>query len=148
MESIVEHGVGNKSARVVGFFHVAITSKRVAVTTVDCAPRNIIAFQLVGIERLDVSSVILVKVGEVIVEENRLTHIFGDGKSQVADVGVDFYSCVDGSADIGLVSPPGVDGGIRTFEGRMNVVAGHCLVIIVGRAGALVEQSEYSNRSS
>ena len=52
----------------------------VAVTVVDLIGCSRYAFQLVGIERFDIASVILIKVGELIIEQDRSLHVVVDAE--------------------------------------------------------------------
>lgn len=54
---------------------IAIQSERFAVTVFEIASFDRLALQLVGIERLDVSAMVLVKVGKLVVEQDGWLHV-------------------------------------------------------------------------
>ena len=66
-DSIVENGVGNQTAGVI-CFSVGCQFQRITGAAVDCAVALGIAFELIGVKRLDVSSVVLIEIREFIVE--------------------------------------------------------------------------------
>jgi hypothetical protein len=64
----VENGVGNQAARIDGY--VANGTEWVAVAVVEVFGADELAQELVRVEALDIATVVLVKVGEAVVEED------------------------------------------------------------------------------
>ncbi len=70
--------------------------------------RDSLSRKLVGVERLGVSSVILVEVRELVVEEHRGLHLIGNREVECALPRCDIDSCVCWSINLGhLLSAPG-----------------------------------------
>ena len=122
-ESVVEHGVGDETTRVVGLVSLAI--KRSTVGIADVADRSLFALELIRIERENVSAMVLVEVGEVVVEEDWGTHLLRDGKLQVASRVVSFDAVVERGADVRLPRPLSIHGTVRTLECSANGAARH-----------------------
>lgn len=128
VEGVVEHGIGNQSARVVGLVRVGVELQRVAVAAIDGRVVAKVAHKLVGVERLDITAVVLVEVCELVVEEDRRGEIVGDPEAQLADLGLDIEEAIvvgDGLVD----RPP-----LRTLcrGGGILEVTGHQVARNVG----------------
>lgn len=88
-KGVVEYGVCDKTARIVGLASVTIDRQRRAVAATDATVVAKSARQLVLIVRLDISSVVLVKVCEAVVQEYVRSNVVGKIKLQLADSGLD-----------------------------------------------------------
>lgn len=85
------------------------------------------ALELVRVEGEDVSTVVLVEVGEVVVEENRGFHFLGGGELDMASRVVHFDAVVKDGADVLLPRPLSIHGTVRTLECGADSVAGNGL---------------------
>lgn len=146
-KGVVEHGVGDQTTGEVRLVLVFIHLKRVATGSVELAVCLRIALELFGIERVDITTVVLVEVGHVVVEQDGGPHVLGDVEAQVAAVGGDVGAGVrEGGLDFAVDGPAGVDGLVVGFEGSVDITAGHTLetiaVVVVGgvaRAVGVIE---------
>lgn len=86
VEGVVELRVGNEAARIVCLARGWIQLEWIAVAVANGIVALELAIQLVLIEALDISPVVLVKVCESIVEENGGGEVVGDVKLQAAHV--------------------------------------------------------------
>lgn len=84
---VVEDGVGNQAARVV-CFAVWGESEGIAGAAIDAAIASSGTSELVGVERLDISSVVLIEAGEAVVEIDMGADVVGDAELERADGGV------------------------------------------------------------
>lgn len=69
----VKDGVGDKTARVNGL--VAYRIQGLAATTPQCCSADGLALELVGVQTLDISSMVLVVVGQLVVDEHRVFEV-------------------------------------------------------------------------
>ena len=81
---VIEDRVGDETARVDDFAGVGIHVDGLAGAALDGAVGHGIALELVGVERLDVASVVLVVIGELIVEEDAGIEPRGHAKVEAA----------------------------------------------------------------
>lgn len=88
-ESVVEDGVGNETAWVVSLAGFAIDCQWRTVAVADAAVVAHSTHQLGLIERLDVSSVVLVEVCETVVKEDMGSNVIRKEELQLADGRVD-----------------------------------------------------------
>ena len=86
-DGVVEDGVGDQSAGVVSF-SVVVQLQRIAGGTVYGAIALRIAFELIGVERLDISSVILVEVCKLVIEVHMWSNIIRNVELKSADSGL------------------------------------------------------------
>lgn len=87
-ERVVEHRVGDEAAWVDGQSIVPVKGDLFGATTVGAVDRVgalSIAFQLIGVEGRDISTMVLIEVGEMVVEEHRRAHVLWNGKFDGAD---------------------------------------------------------------
>lgn len=83
---------------------------------------------------------VLVKVGEVVVEENGRAHFLGQRELEMAPVClVDSDAVVEGDGDVGLARPHCIHGSIRALEGSLDIVAGYGTIAaaIPGQLGSI-----------
>lgn len=85
VEGVIEHRVRNQPTRIV-WLVVLIRVKRGAIARVDISGALRLAFELIDVDGLDVATMILVEVGEAVVEKNRRLDIIGDCNAQNADI--------------------------------------------------------------
>lgn len=113
-KGVVEHGVCDKSARVVGLLDAVdgVAIKRGALGTVDVAVRPSGSRELSGVERIGIATVVLVEVGKLVVEQDRRFQVLGDGESQIASVAFDVDAWIDCDVDTGLDGPLRIDRGV------------------------------------
>lgn len=102
-EGIIEHGVGDQPAGIVRL--VTLTIQRSAVRVMNVAVRSLVALELVGIEGEDISAMVLVEVGEVVVEKNRRTHLLWNGELEMASRVRDADTIVELNGDVALLGP-------------------------------------------
>jgi hypothetical protein len=117
-EGIVKHGVGNQTARVDGQVRLIVPVHGVALRAADGAVADGIALELAGEEGLHVAAVVLVEVGEVVVEEDWRAHVFGNDEFELADVRLVLDTKVVGDVDVGEPPPLGLDVLVAALEGR------------------------------
>lgn len=92
-----------------------------------------LALELIGVERVDISSVVLVKVLEVVVKQDRGLHVLGEVEADAADIGLNirggflFDAGGDGNLDSLLYGPFGIDGKALVLEGCVHCTGGHRL---------------------
>ena len=110
-EGIVEDGVRNQTARVIRFPVRAVRGQRVAISTLNRAGGNRMAQQLICIQRLDVSTMVLVEVRKTVVEQHRRVEVCLNIESKIA------------SHRRGLSSPGIFGGGILTSPLRWDDAA-------------------------
>lgn len=133
---VVEKGVGDETARVVRLLGVVAALERCALGIFQVAVGHRLAFELIGIKRVDISSVVLVKVLEVIVKQDRWLQVLGEVEADVADVGLNircglvFDTRGDGDLDSLLYGPFGMDGKALVLESRVHCTGGHRLEAI------------------
>lgn len=82
-EAVVEKRVCDQTARIVGLARI-VESKRVAVAVADGVIINKVALELVGAERLDVATVVLIEVCELVVEEHGGGQVVRNPEAQLA----------------------------------------------------------------
>lgn len=113
-KGVVEHGVCDKSTRVVGFLDAVdgVAIERGTFGIVDVAIRPSGSRELSDIERIGIATVVLVEVGELVVEQDRRVQVLGDGESQIASVAFDVDAWVDCDVDAGLDGPLRIDRGV------------------------------------
>lgn len=136
---VVEHGVGNESARIVRLLDAvdSLTFQRGAFRAVDIAPGPVVSLELVDVERIGVSTMVLVKVGELVVEQNRGSHALGDVESQIASLSRHLDARVDWNIDVGLDGPLRINRRVGGFELSLYIAAGHgaeAPAVVVGRS--------------
>lgn len=68
---------------------------------------------------------ILVEVGELVVEENGCAHVFGDGELQNTLIAFDLSTVVKGDVDILLFRPLRSDTAVGILKCRIDGTAGH-----------------------
>jgi hypothetical protein len=102
-EGIVEHGVGDQSAGIIRL--AALTIQGSAVRVLNVAVRSLVALELVGIEGEDISAMVLVEVGEVVVEENRRAHLLWNGELEMTSRVRDADTVVELNGDVVLLGP-------------------------------------------
>lgn len=118
-ERVVEDGVCDQAAGVVWFFGGGVGDEGGAgVASPQGAQIHRIAAKLAFINGLDVASVVLVKVGEAVVEVHRRVERLGDVELEGADLGVE---AVDAVAD--AFPARGLEGA-GVFEGGAHLVGG------------------------
>lgn len=125
---VVEHGVGNQATWVVGLLGLAVAVQRIALATVNLVVAERLSIELLGVKRVDIAAVVLVKVGHVVVEENGRAHAFRDVKLQVAAGAVSRHGCVagdDGNVFTVFLGPLGVDGAVVALESKLDVFRRH-----------------------
>ena len=83
-DRVVEQRVGNEAARVI-CLPIRGQLQRIASTRGDRAIAYELSIQLVGIQRLDISAVVLVEIGQAVVEENRWPNVIWNIEYQGAD---------------------------------------------------------------
>lgn len=127
-EGIVEHGVGDETAGVVGLVKLALAFvlyvKRVTLRPLDLIETPVMALELVRVKRLDVAAMVLVEVRQVLVEEDGGAHALGDGETQVAAISGDIVE-LELDFDISLNGPSCVDGLVGALECGVYVSTGH-----------------------
>lgn len=132
-EGIIEKGVRDETAGVVGLFGMVASLERCALGILQVTVAERLAFELVGVERVDISSVVLIKVLEVIVKQDRGLHVLGEVEADAADVGLNirggflFDTRGDGDLNSLLYGPLGIDGKALVLKGRVNCAGGHRL---------------------
>jgi hypothetical protein len=90
VERVVEHGVCDQAAGVV-WLPISIDVQRGTITRPDIGGGPRLALQLVNVDGLDVAAMVLVEVGEAVVEKNWRVDVFGDIEAQYADIGVHLF---------------------------------------------------------
>lgn len=98
---VVELGVCDQPTWIVGQIIHRTLLKRIA-----CAERTfwpVFPLQLFRVQRLDISTVILVEIGQAIVQKDGRIEGVGDRKSKRTNVGADVVSIV---IDLGIISLP------------------------------------------
>jgi len=83
-DRVIEQRVGNEAARVI-CLPIRGQLQRIARTRGDGAVAYELSVQLVGIQRLDISAVVLVEIGQAVVEENRWPNVIWNVEQQGAD---------------------------------------------------------------
>jgi hypothetical protein len=78
----IEHRVRDQSARVNPF--LSNRGKRSTVALIQCSIANVVTSQLIRIQRLDISTVVLIKIGEFVIEKHRVLKIGWDIKAKIA----------------------------------------------------------------
>lgn len=113
-KGVVEHGVCDKSTRVVGLLDAidGVAIERGTLGAVDVVVRPGGSRELSLVERIGIATVVLVEVCELVVEQDRRVHVLGDGESQVASVAFDLDAFVDRDVDAGLDGPLRIDRGV------------------------------------
>lgn len=114
-KGVVEHGVCNQSTRVVRLLDAVdgvVAVQRGTLGAVDVAIRPSGSRELSDVERIGIATVVLVEVGELVVEQDWRVHVLGDGESQIASVAFDLDVCVDRDVDAGLDGPLRIDRGV------------------------------------
>jgi hypothetical protein len=87
VEGIIEHGVCDQSTGIVWpAAMVYVQRSTVARFNIGAAFR--VALELVDVHRLDVTAVVLIEVGEAVVEKDGRADIVGDLEAQYAHVGL------------------------------------------------------------
>jgi hypothetical protein len=85
IKRVVEHGIRNQATRVVwATITMYVQGGTVARPDIITALRA--ALELVNVDRPDVAAMVLVEVGEAIVEQDRRFDLFGDVEAQDADI--------------------------------------------------------------
>ena len=85
-EGIVEKRVRDKSTWIVWFLGRRVEDQgRTGITSFQGAKRNCFTLKLPFINRLDISSVVLVEIGESVVEEDWCREVVGNLKFESAD---------------------------------------------------------------
>ena len=87
-ECIVKQGVGNEPAGIVRLLRVVVVAQRITRRAFDGVERNGLALELVGVQRLDIATMILKKIGQTIEEQDGRIEVAGDDKLQRAHGGV------------------------------------------------------------
>lgn len=130
-EGIVEERISYQAAWIIGLAGVGIGTKRVAVAFGDGVVDHKVARQLALVVGFDISAMILVEVGEAIVEQNWGTEVVRDVELQLADIGC--HVCAGAVVDSGLVTRPGwsLGGGNAVLEIAGDVFGGN------GREGGI-----------
>lgn len=100
-ESVVEERVGNETTWVDSLAGFRVDLEWITIAAGDGGVAAEIAHQLVLIVRLDVSSMVLVEVGELIVEEDGRANVVGNVELQHADVGRDLGLAIGAVRDGG-----------------------------------------------
>ena len=94
IEGVVEHGIGDQAARVIGLVRVGVKLQRVAVAAIDGRVVAEITHELIGVERLDVTAMILVEIGKLVVKKDGRSEIVGNPEAQLADLGLDIEEAI------------------------------------------------------
>ena len=87
MERVVEDGIGDEAARIVRLVCHGIKAQRITITAADAVVAAEVARKLRLVKRLDVSSMVLVKVGEAVVQKDVRAHVVRNQELQLANVG-------------------------------------------------------------
>ena len=69
----IKDRVGDKTARINGL--VALRIQRFAATAPQCCSTDSLAPELVGVQTLDISPMVLVVVGQLVVDEHRVLEV-------------------------------------------------------------------------
>lgn len=108
----------------------------------DVAIRPIGSLELFGVERIGVPTMVLVKVGELVVEQNWRAHALGDVESQIASLARHLDARVDCDVDVGLDGPLRVNRRVGAFKRSLYIAAGHgaetISIVKVGSIGRAV----------
>jgi hypothetical protein len=88
LERIVEYRVRNQPAGVIRQFGCIIHPEGIAITVGNLIGSPGHALELIGIERLDISSVVLEEVGEAVVEKNWRLQVVVNAELQCTYVGI------------------------------------------------------------
>lgn len=115
IQCIVKDGVGNQTAGVVRFA-VVVQPQRIARTPLDGAIAQGIALELVCVQRLDVSPVILVEVGESVIEVDGGADVVGDRELKRADRSILNLDAVRRVCSVQRLSPLRSHRAISRFE--------------------------------
>lgn len=102
-EGIVEHGVGDQTAGIIRLAALAI--QRSAVRVMNVVVRSLVALELVGVEGEDISAMVLVEVGQVVVEENRRAHLLWNGELEMASRVRDADAVIELNGNVALLGP-------------------------------------------
>lgn len=142
-EGVVEHRVGDQAAGEVRLALVLVDFERVAARSIHLAVRLGVAFELIGVEGIDVASVVLVEVGHVVVEQDGRAHVLRNVEAEVASVGGDVGTGISKRRlDVAFNSPARVDGLVVGLEGGVDKVAGHgrevVAIVVIGGVGNAV----------
>lgn len=81
VESIVKHGVRDEPARIIWLSSRGISRDWITGAGTDGAVVYRCTLELIRLEGLDITSMVLVEIREAIVEEDRGVHILGDVES-------------------------------------------------------------------
>ena len=81
LKHTIENGVGNKTTRIDCF--VANGSQRLAISLVQSALTDKLALELIRVQALDVSSMVLVEVCELVVEKDGRVEFYWDVKLEI-----------------------------------------------------------------
>lgn len=120
-KGVVEHRVGNQTAGVVGLLAILVAVQRRALGAGNGIVVASGALELIRIKRVDVAAMVLVEVGEMVVEENRCAHLLGDVESQAANIGADSSASLNLDADALVHLPLGINVGVDGLKVRRYV---------------------------
>lgn len=81
-----------------------------------------VALELIGIERVDIAAMILIKIRQVVVEEDGRSHGLRDEEAQIATVGCDIGASVEGDFDVSLNGPSRIGGFVGALESSVDIV--------------------------
>lgn len=118
-KGVIEHGIGDQTAGVVRQPDTIISLKRRTVRTVYIVIRSSMSFELIGIERRNVASMILVEIGEPVVEVSGRRHLIRQVVLENASIALNAETgdCFDG--DVLLPFPlgfVGLDGALESTK--------------------------------
>ena len=103
-EGVVEDGVGDQTTGVIGEAG-AICLQWVASAATDGVVAQEMALELISVERLDISPVVLVEVGETVVEVDRRANVVWDVELQGTDGGPNVDRTIGWSHHLHFSSP-------------------------------------------
>jgi len=122
VEGVIEHRVRNQSTRIV-WLVVLIRVKRGAIARVDVSGVLRRAFELIDVDGLNIATMILVEVGEAVVEENRRLDVIRDCNAQNADICLSGHSGHWPGVVVACTTPSGLFFHLG-IEGRRYMLAG------------------------
>jgi len=112
-EGVIEEGIGNEATGVICLVRDGVDAQRIAVAGPDAVVAPEVTAELGLVERLDVSSVVLIEVCEAVVQKDVRADIVGNVEAQLANVCDDGSLSVEAICDGGLVARPGGSRGSR-----------------------------------
>jgi hypothetical protein len=122
IEGVVEHGVCDEATRIVwSVVRSRGNVERAAVAVFDVIGALRMALELVDVDRLDVATMVLVEVGEAIVEEDRGLDVVGDVEAQHAHIGLSLEAGEGPGVVVARMAPLRLDRHLLLERGRHAV---------------------------